>query len=287
MAILDYLDVHIEYKEAGHGPAVILIHSTGTGLGQWRKLMDALAPRYRAVAYNRFGYGETSPWPNTRPQTIADQAELAVAVADYVDGPVHLVGHSFGGSVAMKAARALGDRVLSVALLEPNPFHLLQQHGRAVAYEEACALRDLVTVNARRGQWERAAEGFVDYWSAPGTWASMGPERQAAFLKVLPSNVHEWETMESETDNVLTFAPFADRTLVVTARDTVAPIRHISDIMRNCLSGLQLVQIPEGGHMAPVTRPDMVNPLVISHLDRYSSPRVTGAEHLSVGGLLQ
>lgn len=58
--------------------------------------------------------------------------------------PVHLVGYSFGGSVALKAAELLGSRVGSLVLLEPNPFYLLQQAGRTEAYLEARSLRDHV-----------------------------------------------------------------------------------------------------------------------------------------------
>lgn len=43
---------------------------------------------------------------------------------------MHLVGHSFGGSVALKAAELLGNGVARMILLEPNPSHLLLQAGR-------------------------------------------------------------------------------------------------------------------------------------------------------------
>src|SRR5262249_23209608 len=134
---------------------------------------------------------------------------------------------------------------------------------------------------------ERAAEAFADYWNAPGAWAGMNPDRRAAFLKNLPSNVHEWDCMTAETDSVLAFAPFAKRTLVVMAQDTVLPIRQICAIMKNCLYGLQMAQIPEGGHMAPLTRPDLVNPLVLSHLERFpvapAAAEGLGVSHLGSG----
>jgi pimeloyl-ACP methyl ester carboxylesterase len=46
---------------------------------------------------------------------------------------MHLVGHSFGAAVAMKAALLLGERVKSLVLIEPNPFNLLKQEGRTEA----------------------------------------------------------------------------------------------------------------------------------------------------------
>ncbi|MFI5400349.1 MAG: alpha/beta fold hydrolase [SAR324 cluster bacterium] len=271
MPSLERDGVRIEYREAGHGEAAILIHSSASGLGQWRRLMDAIAPRFRAIAYHLYGCGETTAWPGIRPQSMRDQAALTVALADRVGGPVHLVGHSFGGSVAMKAALALGPRLASLALLEPNPFYLLQQHGRSAAYAESCALRDHVKRFGAVNDWERVAERFADYWNAPGAWAAMSPERRQIFLRMLPGNFHEWDAVMDETDTLSTLVPVAARTLVVTAEDTVRPIREIAELMAVHLPGLTWQRIPQGGHMAPVTRPDLVNPLVIAHLERFAA----------------
>ncbi|MFI5400153.1 MAG: alpha/beta fold hydrolase [SAR324 cluster bacterium] len=269
MPILERGGVRIDYREAGQGEAVILIHSSASGLGQWRKLMDAIAPRFRAIAYNLYGCGETTAWPGTRPQSMGDQAALTVALADYVGGPVHLVGHSFGGGVAMKAALALGPRLASLALLEPSAFHLLQQHGRYEAYAESCTLRDRVKRFGAVNDWEGLAEWYLDYWNAPGAWAATSPKRRQSFLRMLPSHFHEWDAVETYAISAL--APFAARTLVVSAEDTVRPSREVAELMAAHLPGLTWRRIPQGGHMAPLTRSDLVNPLVIAHMERFAA----------------
>ncbi len=101
---------------------------------QWRALTEALTDRYRVLVPNLFGYGETTAWCGAAPQSLYAQAELVLALCDGLDAPVHLVGHSFGGSVALKAAALLGPRVGHLILLEPNPFYLLEQHGRTQAF---------------------------------------------------------------------------------------------------------------------------------------------------------
>jgi pimeloyl-ACP methyl ester carboxylesterase len=97
----------------------------------------------------------------------------------------------------------------------------------------------------------------------------MPQDRRQVFLKMLPSNYHEWDTL-ADTIAVEDWRPLAGRTLLVTARDTVRPIREIAEVLKEHLPGLTWEQIPEGGHMAPLTRPDLVNPLVISHLERFA-----------------
>ena len=79
-------------------------------------------------------------------------------------GVCRLVGHSFGGSVAMKLAARLSGRVAKLVLLETNPFYLLKQSGRADAFAEAMELRDCVKKFGAVGDWVPAAERFADYW---------------------------------------------------------------------------------------------------------------------------
>src|SRR5512139_1139871 len=121
MPVLTAGNLHIDHTDEGNGPAVVLIHSSVSGNRQWRALTDALKDRYRVLAVNLFGYGETTKWPGTTPQSLYAQAQLVTALCDHIDGPVTLVGHSFGGSVAFKAATLLGARVDRLVFLEPNP----------------------------------------------------------------------------------------------------------------------------------------------------------------------
>src|SRR5262245_11053067 len=126
MPILSKGRLRIDYTDDGAGQPVVLIHSSVSGNRQWRALTDALKDRYRVLAINLLGYGETTPWPGTGPQSLYAQAQLVVALGEELGAPLHLVGHSFGGSVALKAADLLGSRVGSLILLEPNPFYLLE-----------------------------------------------------------------------------------------------------------------------------------------------------------------
>ena len=77
---------NIDYLEQGEGETVILLHSTAAGNKQWRKLIDTLSPKFRVVAPNLYGYGNTTAWSDTKTQTLADQA--ADALRDLKDGTI-------------------------------------------------------------------------------------------------------------------------------------------------------------------------------------------------------
>src|SRR5215470_16957500 len=102
----------------------MLVHSSVSGARQWSRLMDDLKARFRVRAVNLFGHGKTPPWPDARRQTLDDQARLVEAALPPGADEICLVGHSFGGAVAMKAAARLAGRVSRLVLLEANPFNL-------------------------------------------------------------------------------------------------------------------------------------------------------------------
>ena len=144
MPVLSKGSLKIDHTDEGQGQPVILIHSSVSANRQWLALSESLKDRYRVLAINLFDYGKTTSWPGDSPQSLYAQAQLVLALSEELSSPVHLVGHPFGGSVALKAAMLLGPRVGNLILLEPNPFYLLRQGGRTQAYLESRDLRDHV-----------------------------------------------------------------------------------------------------------------------------------------------
>jgi pimeloyl-ACP methyl ester carboxylesterase len=256
----------VDFLEAGHGPLVVLVHSSVSGARQWRKLIELLARSRHVKAVNLFGYGRTPGWAAARAQTLADQAALIEAVVPERATDVGLVGHSFGASVAMRAAAHLGSRVSRLVLLEPNPFYLLRDNGRMEAFGEAARLRDIVKTHGAQGEWSIAAEEFADYWGGSGTWKATTPDRRATFVEALKPNFHEWDAVMNETTPLTAWsAQLPAKTLIVYDTNTVRPIREIVELMRDATTW-QTTTIARGGHMAPLSHPDLVNPIVAKFL---------------------
>jgi pimeloyl-ACP methyl ester carboxylesterase len=178
--------------DAGTGPGIVLVHSSASGLRQWQPIVEVLQSRYRLIAVNLFGYGKTSAWPGTRPLTAADQAELVAAAAELVSEPVALIGHSLGGAVAFEAAVKLTGRVRVLIAIEPTLFAYLQEHEPTSAHDEIASVGNRYNELVRAGHWDAAGEWFVDYWTAPGTWAAMPDARKRNMIAMLPAVVHEW-----------------------------------------------------------------------------------------------
>jgi pimeloyl-ACP methyl ester carboxylesterase len=267
----------VDYIDAGRGLPVVLVHSASTGNWQWRRLIEDLADRRRALAVNLYGYGRTPPWPEGRPQTLEAQAELVEAVAATTEGPLALVGHSFGGAVAMTAAPRLADRLAALILIEPNRFHQLARHGRRAAYEEIDRLHRLTKARGGAGGWAAAGAAFADYWGGAGAWHAMPEDRRQAFLASFRNTFYEWDGVIGGAEPAEALAPLASRTLLMIAAGTRRPIREIGEILVERLPGLHQAPIARGGHLAPLADPAGVNPQILAFLDRMAAaePAVT------------
>ncbi len=152
-----------DYSDAGTGPLVVMLHASLSHARQWGALTAALEQRYSTRALNLFGYGRTPAWPAPAVPTLDDYADLVLAAIPAGAEDVTLIGHSFGGAVAMQAALRLGARAAKLVLLEPSIFALLEMCGRREAYAE---IRSLAR-DAGLDPPDRAAERFIDYWSGP------------------------------------------------------------------------------------------------------------------------
>jgi pimeloyl-ACP methyl ester carboxylesterase len=262
MPVMSSGGLKIDYTEDGDGDAVVLIHSSVSGNRQWKRLIQELKDRFRVLAPNLYGYGETTAWQEDGTQTLADHVALIEAVCAGVSGPIRLVGHSFGGAVALKVAADLGERVSHLALYEPNPFYLLRLDGRTEAFAEAMALHDDVKSLGKKGDWMALAERFAEYFSGDGSWAQMPAERRAAFSQLLLPNYYEWDCVHSDATTVDVFRELPAKTLVMHSADTRLALREIAGLFQDACPHWTFVTIPGGGHMAPLTRPDLVNPVV-------------------------
>ncbi|MDU8946478.1 alpha/beta fold hydrolase [Ovoidimarina sediminis] len=257
----------VDFLEAGSGETVILIHSSVAGARQWRSLMDLLAPNYHLIAINLFGYGTTPPWNSKGQQTLEDQARLVAPFAAADGSKFSIVGHSFDGAVAMKAAAMFRNQVHRLVLVEPNPFYLLRLLGCVEAFREATALRDVIKDCGARDDWRTAAEVFANYWAGAGSWNAMPDDRREKFTAALVPNFHEWDCVMHEETPISTWAKdLPDATTVISADDTVGAIAETVRLFREHMPHWRFENVSQGGHMAAITKPDLINPVIQSAL---------------------
>lgn len=258
--------IEVYYRDEGRGPAVVLGHSSSATGGQWWRLMERMRDRYRLLAPDFLGYGKT---PALDPGASLAESEIVVfeSMIGLVDGPVHLVGHSYGGSVAARTALRHPQRVKSLTVIEPTLFHLLADAGEAEADREIRGVATRVVDQVARGDREAAARGFIDYWVGPGAFDAMDPKVRSEVTESMTKLTGEWRAcFAAGQPTAADFAALTMPTLIVCAARTTLAARRTVEVLRRNLPNHDYGEIAAAGHMSPLTHPDRVNPMVEAHI---------------------
>jgi len=121
---------------AGTGAPVLLLHGSASAGVMWVPVIDGLKSRFRVIAPDLIGYGRTDSWPDGYGFTVDDELHLVEPLLAHAPAPVHVVGHSFGGVVALHLALAGRVPIRSLTLIEPVAFFLLPHAGAQAAWLE-------------------------------------------------------------------------------------------------------------------------------------------------------
>jgi pimeloyl-ACP methyl ester carboxylesterase len=273
----------VAYAATGSGETVLLLHATASAGAQWQALAETLRSDWRVVAPDLYGYGESDPWPGHGPFALAEEAALADAVlvdaglADRGHGPFHLVGHSYGGAVALRLAMQQPERLLSLTLIEPVAFHLLREEAPSPAnrdlFGEVMEVAALVSGAAASGDYRHAMARFVDYWNGKGAWLRATPELQGALARHTPKVALDFWAATTESTPRAAYERIAVPTLILSGALSPRPTRRIAELLAESLPASRRQTIDGAGHMLPLTHRDAVNAAVLAHLLRNKAGR--------------
>lgn len=222
--------------------------------------MDALAPRWRVLAPDLWGSGRSPEWPSAERIALRDEVEFLEPVFASAGAPYTLVGHSYGGAVALIAALARPDRVRALALYEPTLFSLVDAHDARPNSVEG--IRDTVRASSAAldaGDRDLAARAFIDYWMGAGNWGAMAQARKPAIADSMV-NVRRWaHALTGDPAPLAAFTMLTMPVLYLTGARSPDSSLAVARLLIQTLPNVHAVELPDLGHMAPVTHPEVVN----------------------------
>jgi pimeloyl-ACP methyl ester carboxylesterase len=257
------------FREAGSGPGVVCLHSNASSSGQWRGLMEALAPKFHVLAADSYGAGKSPAWPMDRTIRLRDEVALLEPVLTRAGDPFSLVGHSYGGAIALIVAITQPRRVRALALYEPTLFALVEQESPAP--NDVDGIRNAV-INAvaalDAGDQRTAARCFIDFWMGAGSYDRMPERNQTAIVEAV-TNIQRWkDALFGEPTPLGAFAELDVPVLLMVGKKSPLSSRAVAQRLMRVLPRLELVELDNLGHMGPVTNPDAVNPSICHFLER-------------------
>lgn len=256
------------FRESGSGEAVVCLHSSASSSGQWRALMESLSKSYRVLAPDLFGYGRSPEWPPDRELLLEDEIGLLAPILQSAQ-TFHLIGHSYGGLVALKLALIDPSRIASLIVYEPTCFFLLAQRADfGASWQEIAAIRAETSRLIDAGDPEASARLFVEYWVGPGAWSKTPDPARATVVKGMRKIRFEWANGLDRPFPPDSLSSLTMPALFLTGSRSTAAARGVVQILRGLVPHAELIELPGLGHMGPVTHPDAVNGAVSAFLER-------------------
>lgn len=250
------------YRDEGRGIPVVLGHSSTGSSGQWRELFKRMSGRFRLLAPDHIGYGRTPAYLGDVP-LMEQEIAIVDALIRSMSQPVHLVGHSFGGSVLARVAVRMPEQVRSLTLVEPTLFYLLAPSGRASEHAEIKAVADRVVRYVDAGNAAEAARGFIEYWVGPGAYDAMDDRLREAVRAGMAKLRVEWATaFEPHGATAEALSALAMPVQLIGGSRTTRAARAVVDVLRTLCPRAAYAEIEGAGHISPVTRADAVNEMI-------------------------
>lgn len=255
--------VRVHAHQEGAGPEVILLHGAGGNTRDFTfDLMGRLATEFRVTAFDRPGLGHTDPLhPNG--ESPAEQAAVLETAARRMGlGPAVLVGHSFGGSVALAWALDVPDR--AAALVSLAGAAMPWQGGLGPFYEIASSdlggavLVPLISAFAPRFlAHQTIARIFAPdpvprgYAEHIGIELSLRPDTLRANTRQVNGLKPHIRTMAARYDALTVPIEILHGT-----SDSIVPIEVHSRPLAARVASATLTELPGVGHMPHHARPD-------------------------------
>ena len=252
------------YRETGSGPAVVCIHANASTSTQWRGLMELLAPTHRVIAPDNYGAGKSPDWHSSTHIALQDEVDFLEPVLALSDEPFTLIGHSYGGAVALRAALANPKRVRALVLYEPTLFAVIDP--ASMSARERAKIQSVVDhagLAVERGDTHAAAQFFLDYWMGDGAWQRTPDDRKGPIAASMV-NVRRWgHALTTDDASLAAFRSLDMPVLYMVGGHSPASAHAVADHLIQVLPNARIHEFPVLGHMGPVTHPDAVNDVIV------------------------
>ncbi|MBA8906854.1 alpha/beta fold hydrolase [Aminobacter ciceronei] len=262
-------------SEAVFSPPVLALHgSTNTG-GLWQGTADYLRGRHRLIAPDLSCH--CSRW------TALGIPAVAGALLGAMSEPMHLVGHGHGAAVALEIALMRPELVKSLTLIEPALFHLLRAGAPSdlALFAELAGMAEKLATTARASGPSAGMRAYIDFWHGAGAWRRTSEGLRQELVRHAEQAGRDLATALAATWPANRCRALGCPTLAVMALDSPVLSLRVTEMVAEAIPGARLAIVPDAGHMALLTAPHIVNPMIAAHLRAADGVRTARKSRLS------
>lgn len=254
----------IFYRESGAGPGektLICLHGISSNSRSWQRQLELVATRYRVIAWDAPGYGQSDDPPDSLPmEWYADQLAGLMNALNLTKAVI--VGLSMGGVLAQEFYRRHPDRVLALVLSDTNTGGGARPPAERQARLEG-RLKALAELSLEEMARQRAPN-LLSSEPAPGLVA----EVEAMMRELHPAGYRSMVLAQDAADTREVLPTIAVPTLVMWGeQDRVTP-RPEAEFLRENIPGAAFEIIPGAGHLSNLEQPEPFNRALTAFLEK-------------------
>jgi pimeloyl-ACP methyl ester carboxylesterase len=269
----------IDYEVCGSGPTVVLVPGSCSTGAAWRPLISAWDNRLRCVTTSLLGYGGTAERRTAHDTSISHEADaLEWVIRRASGGSVHLVGHSFGGLVALAVALRNRVRLASLVIIEAPAVELLRERGEQQHYRAFRRMTEAYFAAYESGNTEAIA-AMIDFYGGAGTFASWPPRVRAYAVQTTAVNILDWASAYGFPLSAAALATIEIPTLVLRGGASHPAMQRANGLLFECMNRAALATIDGAAHFMIATHAGEVGRLLGELVDGVES-RSTSRAHL-------
>lgn len=249
------------------GTPLVLLHGFSNEAHVWDDVAPVLAPYYRTLAFDLRGHGDSDHDPERRYEYDAHVADLEEASAALGIERMVLIGHSFGGRVAMLFAGRHPERVAGLVIVDSGPEHdprgslriRLETESRGDgSFESRADYRALMARNYPAST-PRVVDRLADHSLRERDDGRFVPKLDPAFLKTVSERSgaeREQESKAATEELWKALARVAAPTLVIRGAASDVLSADVADRMVEVLPAGELAVVAQASHSVMTDNPE-------------------------------
>jgi pimeloyl-ACP methyl ester carboxylesterase len=255
----------IDYDECGEGPTVVLVPGSCSTGAAWRPIIAQWENGFRCVTTSLLGYGGTAERRTTLDADISHEAEMLEAVIRRASCPVHLVGHSFGGLVALAVALRNEVKLLSLTIIEAPAAELLRSPGEHQHYRAFREMTDSYFAAFRAGE-KAAIESMIDFYGGAGTFAAWPQRVRSYAAETTAVNILDWASAYGFQPSSASLAKVKIPTLVLRGGASHPAVQRANERLAERMQQASVVTLAGAAHFMISTHAEEVAWMIAHHV---------------------
>jgi pimeloyl-ACP methyl ester carboxylesterase len=181
------------YQLTGSGSPIVFVHGSYATTSTWKKMIEQLSARHTCIAIKLPGHcGTPDPQDFDAPTIETELKLIEDVVRSLTDEPIHLVGHSYGGVVALSQALKGSLPIHELTLFEPVATWVLDTMGDADMQAQVDAFLQRYRQDAAN-QVPYACGQVIDFWGGGNEFEALPTFVKDMMAPLTANNLRHWD----------------------------------------------------------------------------------------------